>query len=223
MAGDCLFCAIVAGAEASHVVLDEPDVIAFLDHRPVFKGHVLVIPRVHVVTLPDLPDELLAPLFGAVSRCCTAVVEGTRRAGLVGRGEQHREPSRAAPPRARGARGTKGDGLRGFFWPRVEVRRRSRDGRLRHADPSGPVARQLERTSRGKWSSDQWPSSRDPMRVMNVIHVMKMFTPEVYPFAWHRNRTWVPCRREPEITPVQTFREVDGPAGRPRRTQSSSA
>ena len=63
MPGDgCLFCAVVAGSEPSHVVLDEPDVVAFLDHRPVFKGHVLVIPREHVVTLPDLPDALLAPL-----------------------------------------------------------------------------------------------------------------------------------------------------------------
>ena len=48
-------------------MLDEPDVVAFLDIRPVFKGHVLVIPREHVVTLPELPAELLAPLFGAVA------------------------------------------------------------------------------------------------------------------------------------------------------------
>ena len=76
MPGDgCVFCAVVAGSEPSHVVLDEPDVLAFLDYRPVFKGHVLVIPREHVVTLPELPPELLAPLFGAVARCCTAVVE----------------------------------------------------------------------------------------------------------------------------------------------------
>ena len=61
--GDCLFCAVAAGSEPSHVVLDEPDVLAFLDHRPVFKGHVLVIPRLHVVTLPDLPTDLLEPVF----------------------------------------------------------------------------------------------------------------------------------------------------------------
>src|SRR5438094_8702450 len=72
----CPFCAVVAGGEPSHVVLDEPDVLAFLDHRPVFKGHVLVIPRLHVVTLPDLPTALLAPVFGAVARRATATVEG---------------------------------------------------------------------------------------------------------------------------------------------------
>ena len=57
MAGDdCLFCAIVAGDAPAHIVLDEPDVVAFLDIRPVFKGHVLVVPREHVVTLPELAD-----------------------------------------------------------------------------------------------------------------------------------------------------------------------
>ena len=115
--GDCLFCAVVAGSEPSHVVLDEPDVVAFLDHRPVFKGHVLVIPRVHVVTLPELPGR---PARAAVRRG-GPVLHGdgrrARRRGLVGRGEQHREPGGAAPARARRAAPT-GDGLRGFFWPR---------------------------------------------------------------------------------------------------------
>ena len=116
-AGGCVFCAVAAGAEPSHVVLDEPDVIAFLDHRPVFKGHVLVIPRAHVVTLPDLPPELLAPLFGAVARCCTAVVEALGAQGSWV--AENNIVSQAVPhlhvhvvPR------TKGDGLRGFFWPR---------------------------------------------------------------------------------------------------------
>jgi histidine triad (HIT) family protein len=118
MPGDaCLFCAVVAGSEPGHVVLDEPDVVAFLDIRPVFKGHVLVIPRVHVVTLPELPADLLQPLFNAVQRCCTAMV-----AGLGAQGSwvaENNIVSQAVPhlhvhvvPR------TKGDGLRGFFWPR---------------------------------------------------------------------------------------------------------
>jgi len=72
---DCLFCAIVAGTAPAYVVLDEPDAFAFLDIRPVFKGHVLVVPKQHVVTLPELPYELLAPLFGAVARCARAVVD----------------------------------------------------------------------------------------------------------------------------------------------------
>ena len=115
--GDCLFCAVAAGSEPSHVVLDEPDVLAFLDHRPVFKGHVLVIPRLHVVTLPDLPTELLEPVFGVVARCATAMVEGLGAEGSWV--AQNNIVSQAVPhlhihvvPR------TRGDGLRGFFWPR---------------------------------------------------------------------------------------------------------
>jgi len=114
----CVFCAVASGSERSHVVLDEPDVVAFLDHRPVFKGHVLVIPREHVVTLPDLPAELLAPLFGAVARCCTAVVEALGAQGSWV--AENNIVSQAVPhlhvhvvPRRRK------DGLRGFFWPRV--------------------------------------------------------------------------------------------------------
>jgi histidine triad (HIT) family protein len=118
MPGDgCLFCAVLAGSEPGHVVLDEPDVVAFLDIRPVFKGHVLVIPRVHVVTLPELPTDLLQPLFGAVSRCCTAMVDGLGAQGSWV--AENNIVSQAVPhlhvhvvPR------TKGDGLRGFFWPR---------------------------------------------------------------------------------------------------------
>ena len=118
MPGDgCLFCAVVAGSEPAHVVLDEPDVVAFLDHRPVFKGHVLVVPRAHVVTLPELPPELLAPLFGAVARCCQAVVDGLEADGSWV--AANNVVSQAVPhlhvhvvPRRRK------DGLRGFFWPR---------------------------------------------------------------------------------------------------------
>ena len=120
MPGDgCLFCAIVAGNAPAHVVLDEPDVFAFLDIRPVFKGHVLVVPRQHVVTLPDLPTELLAPLFGAVARCAAAVVDGLGAQGSWV--SENNTVSQAVPhlhvhvvPR------TKGDGLRGFFWPRTK-------------------------------------------------------------------------------------------------------
>jgi histidine triad (HIT) family protein len=126
--GECVFCAVVAGSEPSHVVLEEPDVIGFLDYRPVFKGHVLVIPRQHVVTLPDLPAELLAPLFGAVARCCTAVVEALGAQGSWV--AENNIVSQAVPhlhvhvvPR------TKGDGLRGFFWPRQKY-----DGEAEMAD-----------------------------------------------------------------------------------------
>ena len=115
--GDCLFCAIVAGATPAHLVLDEPEVVAFLDHRPVFKGHVLVVPREHFVTLPELPEPLLTKLFVAVQRCATAVVDalGAQGSWIA----ENNIVSQAVPhvhvhvvPR------TKGDGLRGFFWPR---------------------------------------------------------------------------------------------------------
>jgi histidine triad (HIT) family protein len=114
---DCLFCAIVAGEHAGHVVLDESDVVAFLDHRPVFKGHVLVVPREHVVTLPELSTPLVTTVFVAVQRCARAVVDalGAQGSWIA----QNNVVSQAVPhvhvhvvPR------TKGDGLRGFFWPR---------------------------------------------------------------------------------------------------------
>jgi histidine triad (HIT) family protein len=114
---DCLFCAIVAGTAPGHIVLDEPDVVAFLDIRPVFKGHVLVVPREHIVTLSEVPQPLLTDLFVAVQRCATAVVEGLGAQGSFV--AENNVVSQAVPhlhvhvvPR------TKGDGLRGFFWPR---------------------------------------------------------------------------------------------------------
>jgi histidine triad (HIT) family protein len=114
---DCLFCAVIAGNAAAHVVLDEPDVVAFLDIRPVFKGHVLVVPRAHIATLPELPTTLLTTVFTAVQRCASAMVEGLGAQGSWV--AQNNVVSQAVPhlhvhvvPR------TKGDGLRGFFWPR---------------------------------------------------------------------------------------------------------
>jgi histidine triad (HIT) family protein len=115
--GGCLFCGIIAGEHPAELVLDEPDVLAFLDHRPVFKGHVLVVPREHVVTLPELPTPLLTALFVAVQRCAQAMVDGLGAQGSWI--AQNNVVSQAVPhvhvhvvPR------TKGDGLRGFFWPR---------------------------------------------------------------------------------------------------------
>jgi histidine triad (HIT) family protein len=117
--GDCLFCAIAAGSAPGHFVLEEPDVVGFLDIRPVFKGHVLVVPRAHIVTLPEVPVPLLTELFVAVQRCATAVVEGLGAQGSWI--AENNVVSQAVPhvhvhvvPR------TKGDGLRGFFWPRTK-------------------------------------------------------------------------------------------------------
>jgi histidine triad (HIT) family protein len=114
---DCLFCAIAARDKPAHIVLDTPTVLSFLDHRPVFKGHVLVIPREHYVTLPDLPVALLTDVFVAVQRCATAMVDALGAQGSWV--AENNVVSQAVPhvhvhvvPR------TKGDGLRGFFWPR---------------------------------------------------------------------------------------------------------
>src|SRR5262245_446922 len=70
---DCLFCRIVSGETSAHHVLDEPEVVGFLDARPVFKGHVLLVPRTHLDTLSDLPESLFGPLFGAAQRVSDAV------------------------------------------------------------------------------------------------------------------------------------------------------
>jgi histidine triad (HIT) family protein len=114
----CLFCRIAAGTEPAHLVLDTPEVVAFLDTRPVFKGHALVIPRQHVDTIVELPAALVQPLFGQVQRIAGAVGAAFGAQGSFV--ATNSRVSQSVPhlhvhvvPRA------KGDGLRGFFWPRT--------------------------------------------------------------------------------------------------------
>ena len=114
----CLFCAIVAGDQPAHVVLDEEHVLGFLDVRPVFKGHTLLVPKQHVDTLVDLPGELSGPLFDAARRTASAVTTALGAQGSFV--AMNNVVSQSVPhlhvhvvPR------TKGDGLRGFFWPRT--------------------------------------------------------------------------------------------------------
>ena len=114
----CAFCRIVAGEVDADVVLDDGPVLAFLDHRPVFPGHVLVVPRAHVPTLVDLDDELLVPLMSAVRAVAAAVPRALGAQGTFV--AANNVVSQSVPhlhwhvvPR------TKGDGLRGFFWPRT--------------------------------------------------------------------------------------------------------
>lgn len=119
MPGDCVFCGIVAGEVEAERVLEDDDFVAFLDARPVFKGHALLVPRAHVETLPDLPAGLRDPFLAHAQRLATAV-----RAGLGAQGSfvaMNNTVSQSVPhlhlhvvPR------TKGDGLRGFFWPRTK-------------------------------------------------------------------------------------------------------
>ena len=119
MGGDCVFCSIIAGEIPAEIVLDEPEMVAFLDARPVFKGHLLLVPREHVVTLPDLPAPLRDPFLAVAQRLATAVVAGLGAQGsfvalnnVVSQSVAHLHLH--VVPR------TKGDGLRGFFWPRTK-------------------------------------------------------------------------------------------------------
>jgi histidine triad (HIT) family protein len=114
---ECVFCGIVAGSVPAFKIVDEPAGVAFLDTRPVFKGHVLIVPRDHVVTLTDLPAAELPGYFGLVQRLAAAVpaalgAKGTFVANnnIVSQSVAHLHFH--VVPR------TKGDGLRGFFWPR---------------------------------------------------------------------------------------------------------
>ena len=114
----CLFCSIVGGDVDADVVLETEHLVGFLDHRPVFKGHVLLVTRRHLVTLPDLPAELRDPFLEAGHRLAAAMVDGLGAQGsfvamnnTVSQSVAHLHLH--VVPR------TKGDGLRGFFWPRT--------------------------------------------------------------------------------------------------------
>jgi len=133
MSSKCVFCAIgrragstpalspsesIASGESAAEIVDETDeTVAFLDVRPLFPGHVLVVPRAHHVTLVDLPVPLLPKLFGAAQRVARAVEEAMGAQGTFV--AMNNKVSQSVPhlhvhvvPR------TKGDGLKGFFWPR---------------------------------------------------------------------------------------------------------
>ena len=119
MDNDCLFCGIIAGTTPAAIVLETDDVVGFLDVRPVFKGHTLLVPREHLVTLSDLPESLMVPLFGTAQRVADAITSGLGAQGtfvamnnVVSQSVAHLHVH--VVPR------TKGDGLRGFFWPRTK-------------------------------------------------------------------------------------------------------
>jgi histidine triad (HIT) family protein len=117
--GQCLFCAAVAGDLPVTPVYSTPSVFAFLDHRPVFKGHVLVVPRDHVVVLADLPAAAVGPYFLDVQRLAVAV-ESALGAGGTFVAINNRVSQSVAHLHTHVVPRTKGDGLRGFFWPRTK-------------------------------------------------------------------------------------------------------
>lgn len=115
----CVFCKIVAGELPAAKVLEGEQTLAFLDVKPVFAGHVLLVPRVHHETLPDLPEALLAPLFRDAQRIARAVEAGLGAAGTfvamnnkISQSVPHLHVH-VVPRRPK-------DGLRGFFWPRTK-------------------------------------------------------------------------------------------------------
>jgi histidine triad (HIT) family protein len=114
---DCLFCRIVSGEVDSEIVFEDEVSLAFLDHRPLFPGHSLLVPREHHVTLPDLPPALVEPLFSNAQLLSRAIPEAMDSQGSFV--AMNNVVSQSVPhfhvhvvPRNRK------DGLRGFFWPR---------------------------------------------------------------------------------------------------------
>jgi histidine triad (HIT) family protein len=114
----CVFCRIVAGELPAHVVLSDDDFMAFLDARPLFHGHVLLVPRAHVVTVMDAPRALLGPLAERTQDVARAVQSAMGSVGIFT--AVNNVVSQSVPhlhvhvvPRNRK------DGLRGFFWPRT--------------------------------------------------------------------------------------------------------
>jgi histidine triad (HIT) family protein len=109
---------VVAGVVAAHVVHEDELSMAFLDRRPLFPGHCLLVPRDHHETLLDLPAELVGPVFATVRRLAGAVERAMEAQGSFV--AVNNRVSQSVPhlhvhvvPRRRR------DGLRGFFWPRT--------------------------------------------------------------------------------------------------------
>ncbi|PZG39991.1 HIT family protein [Spongiactinospora gelatinilytica] len=119
MGVECLFCAIAAGAQPAQIVLDDEVAVAFLDARPVFKGHVLVVPREHAETLTDLPVPAVGPFFQRVQTMAAAVEEGLSAAGTFV-AMNNRISQSVAHLHVHIVPRNRKDGLRGFFWPRVK-------------------------------------------------------------------------------------------------------
>jgi len=118
MPDTCLFCRMIQGEVATPVVCESKVAFAFLDHRPLFPGHCLVVPRRHIQTLTDLPADLVGPFFAEVQLLARAVEEAMDAQGTFV--AMNNRVSQSVPhlhvhvvPRSRG------DGLKGFFWPRT--------------------------------------------------------------------------------------------------------
>jgi len=121
MGSGCIFCKIVAGEIQAPKVWEDDNVVVFLDHGPLFHGHLLICPKTHFDTLPDVPPELLQPLFTVAQQVSRAVELGLGADGSFL--AINNKISQSVPhlhihiiPRRRG------DGMKGFFWPRHPYR-----------------------------------------------------------------------------------------------------
>ena len=122
MANDnCLFCRIVTGEVPAVVVYEDDDAVAFLDHRPLFHGHTLLVPRKHVETLGELPVSLVGPFFKTAQLLSRVVEKALDAEGTFV--AMNNRVSQSVPhlhvhvvPRR------KKDGLKGFFWPRTKYK-----------------------------------------------------------------------------------------------------
>jgi|SRR5215211_1904293 len=121
MAADdsCRFCRIIVGDGAAHLVFEDEHTLAFLDNRPLFPGHSLLVPRDHLETLGDLPDELIGPLFANARLLSAAIPKAMKKPGsfvavnnVVSQSVPHLH-IHVVPRKPK-------DGLRGFFWPRTK-------------------------------------------------------------------------------------------------------
>jgi len=117
----CLFCKIVRGEVPARLVFEDEISLAFLDHRPVFPGHCLLIPKAHYETLTDLPENLIGPFFRSVQLLSRAVESALEAHGTFV--AMNNRVSQSVPhlhvhvvPRR------KKDGLKGFFWPRTKYK-----------------------------------------------------------------------------------------------------
>ncbi|MFZ4517017.1 MAG: HIT family protein [Microthrixaceae bacterium] len=116
--GECVFCGIVAGEMPAHEVWRDDDVVAFLDRSPLFVGHTLVVPVEHHETVTDLPAAQVEPFFAQVRRLTAAVRAGTGSAGAFV--AMNNVVSQSVPHlHAHVVPRNRGDGLKGFFWPRT--------------------------------------------------------------------------------------------------------
>lgn len=149
--GECIFDRIIGGDLPGHLVLDDPAVVAFLDYRPLFPGHTLIVPRAHVATLAELDEATAGAMWAAGRRVAAAVRPslGAEGAFLALNDEVSQSVAHVhlhVVPRRRK------DGLRGFFWPR---QRYGSDEEA--AGVAAAIAAALQTAVRAAPAEEEWP------------------------------------------------------------------